>query len=147
MFNQGIVVYQTIIPSIENTYVKLVVHDFALVYVGNKMIEVLDRTKYTNHGFTIRKDTIKQHGKKLRILVEASGHINFDKNMETDTKGIYYFGGDLKNNQDWVMYKFPIELESIRKWQPIKQRMIAEGQKIELSTEDFPILLTAEVKL
>jgi hypothetical protein len=31
----------------------MVVHDFALVFLGNKVIQVLDRTKQTNHGFTI----------------------------------------------------------------------------------------------
>jgi hypothetical protein len=33
----------------------MVVHDFALVYLGENLIQVLDRTKYTNHGFTIKK--------------------------------------------------------------------------------------------
>lgn len=28
--------------------------------------------------------------------------------METDRKGIYYFGGDLKE-QEWLMYRFPLE--------------------------------------
>lgn len=53
MFNQGIVVYDANLPKCEKTYIKMVIHDFALVYIGNKLIEVLDRTKYTNHGFTI----------------------------------------------------------------------------------------------
>lgn len=38
MFNQGIVVYETMIPSDQNIYIKMVVHDFALVYVGDKLI-------------------------------------------------------------------------------------------------------------
>lgn len=55
MFNQGIMLYETEIPKAENTYIKMVVHDFALVYLGDQIIQVLDRTKLTNHGFTIKK--------------------------------------------------------------------------------------------
>jgi hypothetical protein len=36
----------------------MVVHDFALVYLGDKLIEVLDRTRYTNHGLTILKEDL-----------------------------------------------------------------------------------------
>jgi hypothetical protein len=38
--------------------------------------------------------------------------------METDRKGIYYFGGDLKE-QDWLMYKYPVEFSEIIKWHPV----------------------------
>lgn len=108
MFNQGIVLYETEIPKAENVYVKMVVHDFALVFLGDQVIQVLDRTKQTNHGFTIKKEDIEKNGNRLRVLVEASGHINFDKDMETDKKGLYFFGGDL-TKLIWKMYKFPVE--------------------------------------
>ena len=86
----------------------MVVHDFALVFLGNKVIQVLDRTKQTNHGFTISQQDILNYGVTLRVLVQASGHINFDKNMQTDRKGIYSFGGDTEK-LFWKMYKFPVE--------------------------------------
>jgi hypothetical protein len=47
----------------------MVVHDFSLVYLGDKLIEVLDRTCYTNHGFTIMKEDLKPGQNRLRILV------------------------------------------------------------------------------
>lgn len=59
----------------------MVVHDFAIVFLGSSVIQVLDRTKYTYHGFTIKKEEFIKNGYRLRIMVEASGHINFDKNM------------------------------------------------------------------
>lgn len=36
---------------------------------------------------------VHDHGSRLWILVEASGHINFDKNMLTDKKGLYSIKG------------------------------------------------------
>lgn len=108
MFNQGIVLYQTNIPILsKDIYIKTSVHDFALVFLGDKLIQVLDRTKSANHQFYLDQALVKLNGTRLRVLVEASGHINFDKNMETDKKGIYTFGGDLKG-LSWTMYRFPV---------------------------------------
>ncbi len=47
----------------------MVVHDFALIFLGDKLIEVLDRTKQTNHGFTITKANFAEYGQRLRVLV------------------------------------------------------------------------------
>lgn len=55
MYNQGIVVYETTLTKDINYNVKIIVHDFALVYIGDKLIEVLDRTKSAKHSFTIDK--------------------------------------------------------------------------------------------
>lgn len=121
MFNQGIVLYETTLPNVDkNIYIKMVVHDFAVVYLGDTVIQVLDRTKLTNHGFTIKKEDLAKNGLRLRVLVEASGHINFDKNMETDRNGLYYFGGDLENLK-WKHYKFPIEFELIKNFKQIEK--------------------------
>lgn len=50
MFNQGIVLYETNIPLIpQDIFIKMVVHDFALVFLGDCVIQVLDRTKVTKH--------------------------------------------------------------------------------------------------
>ena len=57
---------------------------------------------------------IEENGSKLKILVEASGHINFGEEMNTDQKGLWQFS----HNQEplkWKMYKFPID-EKILAW-------------------------------
>lgn len=70
MFNQGIVLYETELPGQDkNIYIKMVVHDFAIVYLGDAVIQVLDRTKYTNHGFTIKKEDLAKNGTRFRVLV------------------------------------------------------------------------------
>lgn len=40
--------------------------------------------------------------------------------METDHKGLYYFGGDLENLK-WSMYKFPIEFDLIKNFTQIQK--------------------------
>jgi len=37
--------------------------------------------------------------------------------METDKKGLYYFGGDIKHLL-WDMYRCPLDFNQISKWQP-----------------------------
>ena len=73
---------------------------------------------------------IEQNGNILRILVEASGHINFDKCMETDQKGLWKF--ESNHPLKWKMFKFPVD-ESILNWQATEEQF-----------EGFPELYTAE---
>lgn len=47
----------------------MVVHDFALVYLGDTVIQVLDRTKNTNHSFTIKREDVEKSGSRFRVLV------------------------------------------------------------------------------
>jgi hypothetical protein len=58
MFHQGIVVYETNLPRVEDVDVKMVVHDFAVVYIGDYVLTSVDRTKMTTHKFIISKDQI-----------------------------------------------------------------------------------------
>lgn len=81
-------VYETSL-AIEDYTLNIVAHDFAIVYLGWEVIQILDRTQARDHMVKISKDMIDQHGHKLRFVVEASGHINFDRNMWTDYKGLY----------------------------------------------------------
>lgn len=39
--------------------------------------------------------------------------------METDRKGLYYFGGDLTDLQ-WNIYRFPLDYDIISNWKYIK---------------------------
>lgn len=45
MYNQGIVVYETQLENDKDYHLKVVAHDYAVVYLGNKVIQTLDRTK------------------------------------------------------------------------------------------------------
>lgn len=46
MYDQGMVLYETSVEKL-NYECQVIVHDFALVYLGKKLIEVFDRTKKT----------------------------------------------------------------------------------------------------
>lgn len=58
---------------------------------------------------------IQKNGNKLRIIVEASGHINFDKCMKQDQKGLWSFKNDGKTQLKWKMFKIPID-NKILQW-------------------------------
>ena len=55
----------------------MIVHDYGIVYLGDKFIQILDRTTKTEEIVKITQNMIEENGTRLRILVEASGHINF----------------------------------------------------------------------
>jgi len=54
----------------------ITVSDFALVYQDGKFIRALDKSVINWHILTLLSLT---KSSKLQILVEAMGHINFDK--------------------------------------------------------------------
>ena len=47
--------------------------------------------------------------------MEATGHINFDSQMENDFKGLRDFSDDLGTVFQWSLYKIPVN-ENIFKW-------------------------------
>ena len=49
MYNQGLVLYETKIEN-KTHLLKLIVHDFALVWLGDKFLTTLDRTKLKSHS-------------------------------------------------------------------------------------------------
>lgn len=116
-------------------------HDYAVVYLGHKVIQVLDRTKLKAHNFQITKDMTHENGARLWIIVEASGHINFDRNMLTDKKGLYSIKG-LDKEQVWVMWKYPLNFETFANWK------VADTQEQENKWgETFPKLYQGQFDL
>lgn len=69
MYNQGIVLYETKLNPNQDYALKVVVHDFGVVYLGHKAIQVLDRTKSKDHVININQEILKEHGSRLWILV------------------------------------------------------------------------------
>lgn len=45
MFNQGIVVYETKLQKEKDYSFDIVVHDFAVVFLGDKFIQAIDRSE------------------------------------------------------------------------------------------------------
>ena len=55
MFNQGLALYETELPVVNDYELKIVVHDFGLVYIGDSLVDVLDRTTATQKSVIIQK--------------------------------------------------------------------------------------------
>ena len=62
----------------------MVIHDFALVYLDDKLVGIYDRSIKSSWDFEV----VCEGECKMVVVVEAMGHINFDHNMETDWKGL-----------------------------------------------------------
>ena len=115
MYDQGMAVYETDIPSGTHTFY-MQVSDFALVYLDDNFIGSYDRSQKVEHSFVV---TCKDKCKML-VLVEAMGHINFDHEMETDRKGAHSIS-DKKNTFYWNIYKIDINNE-ILDWRKLGSR-------------------------
>lgn len=87
MYNQGFVYYETVLTK-DVHYLTLSVHDYAIVAVNGNYLATLDRAVSAKHNLTVNCTTSDC---TLSILVEAMGHINFDHQMETDKKGLFFF--------------------------------------------------------
>lgn len=87
MFNQGFVLYETTLTK-DIHYLTISARDFALIYLDGTFLGALDRAQSINHNVTAN---CTQESCKLSILVEAMGHINFDHQMQTDKKGLFFF--------------------------------------------------------
>ena len=66
MYNQGMVVYQTILPKSLTYNFTVKVSDFAILYLDDKFIGTLDRSQNAEHSVTI---TCIPGNCKLWILV------------------------------------------------------------------------------
>lgn len=111
MYSQGFVVYETILTK-DVHYLSLVVRDFAVVYVNANYFTYLDRANSSKHNLTVNCTTTDC---TLTILVEAMGHINFDHQMETDKKGLYFFNDTRSTKFEWNIYKINVD-ENILNW-------------------------------
>lgn len=104
--NQGIAVYSTTLPAGPAAKLECRAHDYAQVYVGDKLIGVINRMK--------NADSIdipaRAKATPLRILVDTFGHINFNRYLEKDRKGIIgavKLGGKTLSN--WKIKLLPLE--------------------------------------
>lgn len=77
MFNQGMVLYETTLNKNVH-FLRIIVRDFAVVYLDGSSLGSLDRSSSTEHNVTVN---CTNNSCKLSILVEAMGHINFDHQM------------------------------------------------------------------
>lgn len=69
MYNQGIMIYETQLPDEGDIKLKMIVHDYAQVYLNGHFITVLDRTRSREHTLLISHNDIKQKGRDIQILV------------------------------------------------------------------------------
>ncbi|KAI9452867.1 putative exported beta-galactosidase [Russula earlei] len=103
----GFVLYRTAVSSFNTGYLKINgLRDYAVVYVNNQKIGVLDRR--------LEQDSILLTGitgtATLDILVENNGRINYGPYLTDNRKGI--LGDVVWNNKsitNWTMYGFPFE--------------------------------------
>ena len=56
MYNQGMVVYQTVLTQKKTYQFSMTISDFAIVYLDDKFITTLDRSKAATHSVTISCD-------------------------------------------------------------------------------------------
>lgn len=131
MFNQGFVVYEASLTKIITYKFQAEVHDYGLVFLDGEFITTLDRSSQTVHKFSVE---CKNPACQLRILVEATGHINFGEEMLTDRKGIIRISDNFNPTIYWNVYKVPID-QSILKWSKLSNK------------NPQPTLLKAEVTL
>lgn len=81
-------------------------HDYAQVYVDQKLVGVLDRRLGTSH-LTL---PLMKTAATLDILVENSGRVNYSKAIRTERKGLtgtVTVGG--KQPKQWEIYSLPMD--------------------------------------
>lgn len=116
----GSVLYRTTLPEIDKSSIYsyklyLTVHDYARVFVDNKLVGTIDRRKGET-SISMDKSVLNK-GARLDILVEAMGRVNFGTTI-TDYKGILgnvnlktTWGAKNYLLQNWETYKFPDEYD------------------------------------
>ena len=85
MYNQGLILYDTILPYTRKYSFRLVIRDFAVVFVDDIFYTTLTRGITEKQRITV--ECVKSPC-KLRIVVEAMGHVNFGKEQGRDRKGL-----------------------------------------------------------
>ena len=111
MFDQGFVVYETRLTQ-RTYFFRAIIHDYGMIYLDGVFITVLDRSIQYQNDFKV---VCQKSECVLKVLVEATGHINFDHQMERDFKGIRDISDDLATEFKWTLYKIPAS-EGIFKW-------------------------------
>ncbi len=106
--NQGLIRYEITLPkdaSGKLTFERL--SDYATIFVDGQYIGTLDR-RLGQKEIDIPEGA-KVADRKLEILVEGMGHINYSDRMDSDRKGIsgVKLNGSLIS--DWTMEMFPLD--------------------------------------
>lgn len=105
--NYGYVLYRTALGEGEGGALVLEgLHDYAQVYVDQKLIGVLDRRAGT---FTLEIPR-QLHASTLDILVENTGRVNYSKVIRTERAGLtgrVTLGGRVPRH--WKIYSLPME--------------------------------------
>jgi beta-galactosidase len=130
MYNQGFVLYETVLTQ-EMHYLTVIIRDFAVVTLNGNFLSALDRSKTTKHSLELN---CTSGPCTLQILVEAMGHINFDHQMETDKKGLFFINDTKSTKFQWNIYKMNVD-ENILNW------------KMNTGSLNFPALSKATFSL
>jgi beta-galactosidase len=111
MYDQGIVVYTADISQ-GNYSFNATIRDYAIVFVNNTPIKSYDR-QVSSHS--IINITCPYPICLLEIMVEAMGHINYGKLINTDIKGLIKFD-EIKGHKlyNLKMYKIPLTYETVK---------------------------------
>jgi beta-galactosidase len=91
-----------------------VVHDFALIYLEDKLVGTCDRSKQSQWNFELQCSGTC----KLYVIVEAMGHINYNHNQDNDRKGLMSFTEKQGATFSWNIYKIPLN-EKVLEWRKI----------------------------
>lgn len=143
--NSGLILYETEIPKFDRDPAKLTIHDLrdrAYVYVDEYLVGILSRENAIDS-----LPIMAGIGKKLQILVENQGRINFQ--IADDFKGIIgsvifstYDEPELEL-QSWMVTGYPMEdYESIEKLAFDPEATVELNPRGILS--DGPVIFSAE---
>lgn len=104
--NQGIGIYRAVVPAGAATTLKAPVHDYAQVYIDDKYIGTIDRTK----GQLELQLPERKKPAKLRIVLDTFGHVNFSSYLEKDYKGLGAVTlGNGEQIKDWSLTLLPLD--------------------------------------
>lgn len=140
--NSGFVLYETTLPeAIYDPAILLVqkLRDRGYVYVDQNLIGILSRENAINSLPIVLKS-----GKKLQILVENQGRINY--HIPNDFKGLLghaHFGG--VHLEDFTMTGFPFD--NYTKIEKLISKYNLTERNNHFSIENGPVLLHGEFRL
>jgi beta-galactosidase len=101
MYHQGIVVYEAILPEKRDYKMRILLHDFGLIYVDDEYVGNITRTWFAPENITV---PCKRENCTVKIVVEAMGHVNYHQMQRRDRKGIV--GLSIYNYTQQINWKF-----------------------------------------
>jgi len=141
----GMVLYETMLPAGAKSILDFTeVHDYAEVFIGNKLIGVLNRMK-NEHSLQIPALPAKA---KLRVFVEAMGRVNYGYYL-ADHKGLQggvyrTLGGQKTMLQGWKHYGIPLgegnpafKYQALNKTPKLNEPAFYRGEFTAKSSSDF----------